>query len=287
VRYERWRASDGMNVNGGVTVVQPAESASGFSPKAVLAWDSSPEWRFTGSIARAIRFPTVSELYQLVSTGATFTSPNPDLKPERATSGELAAVRTLADGSLRVSLFQENTRDALIAQTAMLPNAAAPVSFVQNVGEVRNRGVEIAAERRDVLVPGLQLSGSITFVDSTILSDPTFASAAGTTAVGKHAPNVPRWRATAVATYEADAHWSFTLAGRYSGKQYSTLDNTDNTPGVFGAFDTFVVFDTRVRYRFDERLSAALGVDNLNDRKYFLFHPFPQRTYVADVKLTF
>jgi iron complex outermembrane receptor protein len=98
---------------------------------------------------------------------------------------------------------------------------------------------------------------------------------------------VPRWRATGVATYSPDAHWSFTLAGRYSGRQYSTLDNTDNTYHVFGTFDRFLVFDTRLRYRFDERLSMALGIDNLNNEKYFLFHPFPQRTWVADVKFTF
>jgi iron complex outermembrane receptor protein len=31
----------------------------------------------------------------------------------------------------------------------------------------------------------------------------------------------------------------------------------------------------------------ALGIDNLNNEKYFLYHPFPQRTWVADVKFTF
>jgi len=282
-RYEHWRAGDGVNINGGVTVNQPAESASGFSPKATLTWEASSAWRITGSLARAIRFPTVSELYQLVSTGSTYTSPNPDLEPERALSGELAAEHVASDGStLRISLFRENTRDALIAQTSTLPNVAAPVSFVQNVGAVRNRGIEIAFDQHDALLDGLELSGSVTFVDSTITSDPGFAAA-----VGKHAPNVPRWRATGVATYSPDAHWSFTLAGRYSGRQYSTLDNIGDTPNVFGAFDKFLVFDTRLRYRFDRRLSLALGIDNLNNEKYFLYHPFPQRTWVADVKFTF
>lgn len=286
-RYEDWRALDGFNFNGGVAVHQPEESASDFSPKAVLAWQIAPDWQLTGSLARAVRFPTVSELYQLVSTGSTFTSPNPDLKPERALSGELAAEKMFAMGSLRVSLFQESTRDALIAQTSTLPDVAAPVTFVQNVDKVRNRGVEIAVEQRDALITGLQLQGSLTFVDSTILSDPGFVSASGTTADGKHAPNVPRWRATGVATYSPDTHWSFSLAGRYSGKQYSTLDNTDNTSNVFGAFDRFLVFDTRVRYRFNDSASIAIGIDNLTDEKYFLFHPFPQRTYLADLKLKF
>jgi hypothetical protein len=30
-----------------------------------------------------------------------------------------------------------------------------------------------------------------------------------------------------------------------------------------------------------------VGADNLFDRKYFLFHPFPQRTFVANAKFTF
>jgi iron complex outermembrane receptor protein len=229
----------------------------------------------------------VSELYQIVSTGSTFVAPNPDLKPERATSGELAFVRTSSDGELRVSLFQENMRDALIAQTSTLPGVAAPVNFVQNVGEVRNRGVEIATQASDVGTRGLDLSGSVTFVDSTILSNDSFVGANGATSRGKHAPNVPRWRATAVATYRPDERWSFTLAGRYSSRQYSTLDNIDRVSHVFGAFDAFLVFDARVQWRLDERITLAAGVDNLTNRDYFLYHPFPGRTFVTSLEATF
>lgn len=287
LRYERWRASDGFNFSGGVGVQQPTSSASAWSPKASLNWRVSERWRLTASLAKAVRFPTVAELYQIVSTGTTFVNPNPNLRPERVLSGELAAERVFDAGSLRVSLFQEDAHSALIAQTTTLPGVAVPVSFVQNVDKLRNRGVEFVAERHDALIEGLDLSGSVTFVDSTILSNPGFVSTAGTTSAGKHAPNVPRWRASAVATYRPDTHWNFTLAGRYSGKQYSTLDNTDNTANVYGAFDKFLVFDARVLYRVDDHLSLALGVDNLNNEKYFLFHPFPQRTYVADIKLKF
>jgi iron complex outermembrane recepter protein len=283
-RYEQWKASDGFNFSGKTAIDQPVEKASGFSPKATLRWDIDPTWRLTGSVAKSLRFPTVGELYQLVSTGSTFTAPNPNLKPERDLSGELALEHALSDGSVRVSLFQENTRNAIISQTSTLPNYAVPVTYTMNVGEVRNRGIELAALQNNVLIQGLELSGSVTFVDSTTLSDPSFVSAAGTTADGKHVPYVPRWRATAVATYRPTAAWAFTLAGRYSGKQYSTLDNTDNTPNVFGAFDKFLVFDAHVNYQINEQLSASLGIDNLNNEKYFLYHPFPQRTYVADIK---
>lgn len=283
-RYEQWKAGDGFNFSGKTAVYQPSEKASDFSPKATLRWDVAPTWRITGSLAKAVRFPTVGELYQLVSTGSTFTSPNPNLKPERDRSGELAFEHALDDGSVRLSLFQENTRNALISQTSTLPNYVVPVTYTMNVGEVRNRGIELAAQQNNVLIQGLELSGSVTFVDSTILSDDSFVSAAGTTADGKHAPYVPRWRATAVATYRPTAAWAFTLAGRYSGKQYSTLDNTDNTPNVFGAFDKFLVFDAHVNYQINEQLSTSFGIDNLTNEKYFLYHPFPQRTYVANIK---
>jgi iron complex outermembrane receptor protein len=46
----------------------------------------------------------------------------------------------------------------------------------------------------------------------------------------------------------------------------------------------YLVFDARVRYRFDRHWSAAVGVDNLNDRKYWAFHPYTQRTVVAEVR---
>jgi len=39
-----------------------------------------------------------------------------------------------------------------------------------------------------------------------------------------------------------------------------------------------------VRYQIRKDWSAALGIDNLNNEKYFLFHPFPQRTVVAELK---
>lgn len=282
LRHERWQAHDGFNFSGGTAVTQSNRSDSAVSPKATLAWTPSQDWRVTGSLGKAVRFPTVSELYQIVSTGSTFVSPNPDLRPERALSGELAIERSGERGTLRAALFQETTRDALISQTSTIAGVAAPVAFVDNVGKVRNRGVELVAQRED-LVRGLDLSASLTFVDSTILADDGFASATGTTAVGRHAPNVPRWRATAVATYRAGPDWTFTLAGRYSGRQYSTLDNTDRVGQVFGAFDRFTVFDARVRWQVRPALALAFGVDNLTDREYFLYHPFPRRTVVVSL----
>ena len=45
--------------------------------------------------------------------------------------------------------------------------------------------------------------------------------------------------------------------------------------------------DARLSYRFDKQTRAALGIDNLNNRKYFLFHLFPQRTVMAELRHTY
>ena len=87
------------------------------------------------------------------------------------------------------------------------------------------QGVELAAEKDNVAIAGLKLFGSVTYVDSRILSDPTWAgtnplTGMPDTAVGKRVPNVPDWQATLGATYRPNENWAFTFAARYSGKQY-------------------------------------------------------------------
>jgi iron complex outermembrane receptor protein len=290
-RYESWRAYDGLNFSAAPAsnVLQPEITASKFSPKAALAWEPGADWLVTAAYGTAYRFPTVSELYQAVTVGGVILTPNPNLRPERAYSGELALERGLAKGRIRLSLFQEDLTDALLAQNATIPGTNVIGSSVQNIERVRSRGIELVANGRDVLARGLDLAGSLTWVDSRILSDPEFRNAAGvlTDVTGKYTPNIPRLKATGVATYRYDDNWSGTLAARYSDRVWATLDNTDIYPHTFQGFESFVVFDARVVYQVAKQWSAALGIENLNNRKYFLFHPFPQRTVLAELRLSY
>jgi iron complex outermembrane receptor protein len=41
------------------------------------------------------------------------------------------------------------------------------------------------------------------------------------------------------------------------------------------------------RYQVDRHWAADLGVDNLGDRSYFEYHPFPQRTVVAKLSYSY
>ena len=292
-RYERWQAYNGYNyalasTGAGFPVNQPSQARNGFSPKASLRWAFSDEWQLTASLGKALRFPTVGELYQNVQTGTTYTQANPNLKPENVQSGELSLEHANADGRVRVSLFDEHVRDALIAQTSTVAGYVTPVSYTQNVGRTRQRGVELVASRRDVLLPGLDLSGSVTRVDAVIVSNDGYVAAAGAgSSVGKHTPYVPDWQATAQASYRASPSWVVSLAGRYSGKQYATVDNSDVNGHTYQGFERYAVADVRAHYQINRQWELALGFDNLNNRSYYLFHPFPQRTLVSELKFTY
>jgi iron complex outermembrane receptor protein len=284
-RHEWWRAFDGFNYSLAppLAVNQPELSASKFSPKSALSWQATPEWLATGLFGVAYRFRTVTELYQVITTGPTLTVPNPFLKPEHAISAEIALERTLAKGKVRLSVFQENLQDALIAQTApLVPGSTTPFNYVQNVERIKSQGAELVANVQDFTIPGLELSGSATYVHSRVLEDPTFPAA-----VGKQTPNIPPWRWTATAIYRPDDELTATLALRYSNRVYATLDNSDTYTHTYQGFDSFLVADARINYRFDKSWSAALGVDNLNNRRYFLFHPFPQQTVLGQLSYRF
>ena len=285
-RYEWWSAFGGLNASASpvLSVRQPALSADHFSPKAVLAYTPAADWLLTASAGKAYRFPTVEELYQSVTTGATLATPNPNLKPEDDTSAELAGEKRWTGGRLRLSLFGEWIDDALIAQTGVV-NPALPsvlASFTQNIDRVRSLGAELVGDQKDVLVKGLELSGWVAYVDGRILADSGY-----TKAVGKQLPQLPRLRAAAVATWRPSPAWAFTLAGRYSDRSFGTIDNTDPVANTFTGFGAYFVADAHVRYQLDRRWAADVGVDNLGDRSYFLYHPFPQRTVVAKLNYVY
>jgi iron complex outermembrane receptor protein len=305
-RMETWQALDGFNVNtltnsaGNITrtfaTSQPQLSSTNFSPKASLSYDPNKDWNITANFGEAYRYPTVAELYQNVSSGGVVFLANPLLRPEQDFTGELNIERHWSDGRVRLTVFKERTNDALISQSNLVTNAATGAqsvqTFVSNVDAIQMQGVELSAEKDNVLINGLQMFGSVTYVDSRILADANWngtnpLTGLPDTVVGKRVPFVPDWRAKFGVTYRPNDSWAYTVAARYSGKQYSTLDNTDIIPHVYGAFDNFFVVDMKVHYNATKNFSFDFGIDNLFNEQYFLFHPFPGRTYVLAAKYTF
>jgi iron complex outermembrane receptor protein len=87
-----------------------------------------------------------------------------------------------------------------------------------------------------------------------------------------------------LASYRVDERWSVAYGARYSGKQYRTLNNADVNGDTYQGVSDYFTTDLRVRWQITRQWSAAMGIDNLNNCRYWNFHPYPQRSYNAELK---
>ena len=176
LRGETWEASDGYNQALGslgttglnstaklastLPTFQPVLYHTRYSPKGSFQWTPDEVWTVTANVGLANRFPTARELYNITSlTGSVPQSnPNPNLRPEVALSKELAVERKIGkDGWVRVSLFDEEMRDAIIAQTLYIPSGNTTLSTNENIDRVRNSGVELAWSKENSDLQGLRI----------------------------------------------------------------------------------------------------------------------------------
>lgn len=303
-RQEKWEAFDGSNYANGTNVTYQSKTENAFSPKASLSYQASDVLALRGSVGRGTRFPTVGELFKNVGIKTTsgadptagdiagFPAPyntaltnNPNLEPETADSWEFTVERFLDNGLWRTSLFGEEKQDALVSQTDVTTLPGFSISSVQNVDKVRTYGIETALQTSDMLIRGLDLSGSVAYIHSRIVKN-----AANPGLEGTELPLIPVWRASLLGVYHASDKLSYSLGYRYSGRQHSGLYNTttmqypDPNPDTYGGRSSFGVFDAKVRYKVAKQWSASVGIDNIGDVKYYTLYPYQQRTYFASLK---
>lgn len=294
LRAERWKASDGQNKIGATTVNYKNLSETKYSPKVSLSYEPVPAWGFRASFGQAYRFPTVNELYQKLENGNPryFVQAIPELKPEKVRAGELTAERRFDSGLVRVSLFHEEKYDALIRETlstgSSIPYDTGTCTntrncrFIQNVDHITTRGIEFATDWQDVVFSGLDLMASMTFSDAKIRkfkAKPEFE--------GNQSLRIPHSMLKAVATYQQNDKLTYSLAARYSGRQHGRLDNSDVERDTFGGISKFFIVDVKANYKFAKHWTASAGIDNLNNYKSYVYHPYPQRTGYVQVKFDY
>lgn len=284
LRMERFRAYDGSQFNRAASsvpsVVYADRHESGISPKLSLAHMLNAEWMVRVSLARGVRFPTVSELFQGARSGTSIIQNDPDMKPEINDAKELSFIRETDLGSLRLSLFEDDIRNAIFQQQQTI--GAVTVTTVQNVERVRTRGIEAAFQFRDVWIEGFDLQASAAFSHAKTVQNPAFPASEG-----KYWPRVPRMRASILGSYR-NGPWTGSIGLRHEGRQYGRLDNSDIHDGTVGAMSSFTVVNAKLGYQAGTPGRFALGVDNLTDKRYYAGpHPYPGRTVYAEAHFSF
>jgi iron complex outermembrane receptor protein len=290
LRAERWEAFDGLRANGANPdgLRYPEREEEDLSPKLSVAYTPG-DYVLRYSVGRGVRYPTVSELFQgsigTTTVGgqpvATIQNNDPDLKPEDAFSQEIAWERTLAEKHrLRVSLFRDEVQDTINFQTNV--NVTPNITNIQNVDEVRTQGIELVYSARELL-PKLDLEANVSLVDSEITKNRKNPATEG-----KEWVRIPNIRTNLVANWRFLPAWNANLGVLHVGDNYAELDNSDDDGCQrFGCASGYTTVDTRIGYTLAGRYEFGLGISNLTDEKYYEFHPYPQRTWLAEVRGTF
>lgn len=281
IRQELWRTFDGFYDDGSgmPDTSHDPRRLWRTSPKLVAGYQPLPDTRIQAGLALAYRFPIAEELFHNEYSQVSTTLADARLRPERGFHKTVSLVQQLGSGSAALHLYEDDVRDVIFNQRDM----DTSVSTFLNMDRVRTRGAEVSVVRRGLpFLPALDLGASIAVQQATILENQ-----ANRDVEGNRFPRVPRVRATANGTYRLTRRWDLSLGARYSSRQYDRLENDDTLSG-FGAIDEFFVVDAHSSYRIEPLdLTLSVGVDNLLDETYFVFHPYPQRMFYTDLRWSY
>lgn len=164
-----------------------APNAAGDADRATVghasaAWRVSDTVTIRGSAATSHRWPTLNELVRNFQVGSVLTQANPDLAPERATSGDVALAFTARHWNGSVAGFWTSVAGAIANVT--IQSTPTIIRQRRNTGIAEARGLELDAEARLTSFSNLRLSA--------LLVDATFHDSLEPALEGNRLPQVPR-----------------------------------------------------------------------------------------------
>ncbi|HWK75169.1 MAG TPA: TonB-dependent receptor [Povalibacter sp.] len=218
-------------------------------------------------VSRKTRFPTIKERF---SGGLGAVVPNPGLDPETALHYELGYEVKTPSWNAKVALFQSKLTDAIQSITlAPTTCASPPCTQLQNIGEQRNRGVELSLGFTPI--EALQLSGQINVVDVDNLTNPNIRST-----------NTPEYKYLLASDWQFLPQWALRIDAQHESKRYSNSSGSR----VAGAFTLANAF---LRFTPTQGLGLELGVRNATDELYAYEEGFYEagRTWLAQLDYRF
>ena len=247
------------NVNGSL-VPFAVGSADAHNGQLVLDWRSEAGWEWTAGISRKTRFPTIKDRFSF-RLGAAI--PNPDLGPETAVHVEAGVRRETDKLDFALTVFSADVEDAIenVVVDASLCTAPNPTCFQQrNVGEQRNRGVEISARLRPS--DAWQILAQTSFLDRDNLSNPQIRST-----------DTPEFKYRLGVNWQLAERWALDGEIQREALRYSTSDGAR-------VAQAFTLANAYLRFALDEQWRISAGVRNIADELYAYSEGFyePGRT---------
>ena len=201
----------------------------------------TPVWRISAGAGTAFKAPSFNDLYFV----SPFFSGNPDLRPERATSRELALRYDAGAARAGLTVFRNDVRDLIAVDSTF--------STVINVNEARIRGgtLELAAD-----LAGYRLKAEATHQQATDAATgkwlPRRARNFGTLSVNGNA-GVLRFGAELVA----------------SGERFDTVANSPSS-----RLSGYALVNLRATYALSPAYTVSVRWNNVLDKEYELVRSY-------------
>ncbi|MEP7349331.1 MAG: TonB-dependent receptor [Sphingorhabdus sp.] len=286
LRIDSWKAFDGGlgRVGTGALAGQrvfndyASREATAISPAVSAQAELGPDTHAQLSLALATRFPTVGELFQGSLNGDGSFNPNsfdPDLKPEKSRDLNLIVARDFGSTKLTGSFFWQQVDDTIFSLTGFNQFGVITSSF-KNIDRTRQYGFELIAETRDWPVKGMSIDANAALNNSkTIRNDALPVSE------GVFFPRIPKWRLNGNIRYDVTGALQAVLGFRYASRPNTNLEGTQRGD-TFGYTSELFALDARMNWQLPAGFRLSAGVDNLTNDKAWVFHPYPQRTFLIE-----
>ena len=206
------------------------------------------DWSAFSQYATSFEAPTFTEFANPAGTGF-----RPGLEPQTSESFEVGLRGYLYDLQLEASLFTVRVYDEIIVDADPGADPDDERTFYRNADRTRRDGVELGSRWWPSILPRLQLSGALTYMDARFDDESS-----------KDLPGLPDWSAFIDARYQFQQGYFAGLSAQYIGSRYADDENS-----VKVAPQT--VADLRLgrklsSMRYDTQL--VIGIENLFDTEY-------------------
>ncbi|HVX57161.1 MAG TPA: TonB-dependent receptor, partial [Candidatus Saccharimonadales bacterium] len=200
---------------------------------------------------------------------------DPKLVPEHSRDANLLVSRTFGPVQLTGSIFYQRVRNTIFQFFGFNQNGISTSTY-KNIDLTRQWGLEGIAETRHWPLPGMSIGSNIAYIDSK-----TVRNASNPLADGVQFPRIPKWRINATVRYD----FSDKLQGTV-GMRYASRPNTDlfglQRGDTFGFTSELFALDARFKWQLTEQLGLSAGVDNITNDRAWVYHPYPQRTFLLE-----
>lgn len=291
IRGDFWRAyagglgalaSSGTQAGQFVTQYYASRTDNAISPSLSAKWEIAPDWAAELSLATATRFPTVGELFQGALNGDGSFNQNsfdPNLKAERSRDANLLVRHRIGPVTLTGSIFWQRVHEAIFSYVGVLPNGATTSSF-KNIDLTRQYGVELIAEAHNWPVEGLDIDANAAWLDAI-----TIRNRADPASEGVQFPRIPRWRLNGNIRYALTPRVQTVVGFRFASRPNTDLDGLQRGD-TYGYTSELFSLDAKVNWRMKHGLRLSAGVNNITNDRAWVFHPYPQRTFLIEAGWT-